>query len=101
MADLHLTPAEVNAVLGDIEAAIKSSNSIMEELGEVMTTLGTCWEGEAYNSYLAAYNRYKETTLAQFNLLMQTYHRTYTDAAATLTYDDEVVSQNVSAMLGY
>ena len=101
MADLHLTPVEVNAVLGDIEEALKLSNGIMEELGDVMKTLGTCWEGEAYNSYLAAYNRYKETILAQFNLLMQTYQRTYNDAAATLTYDDKVVSQNVSAMLGY
>lgn len=101
MADLHLTRAEVDAVLGDIETAIKESNSIMDELGEIMTTLGQCWNGEAYNSYLAAYNRYKETTLAQFNLLMQTYQRTYSDAAATLTYDDEVVSQNVSAMLGF
>ena len=101
MAYFSLTPEEVNVVLGDIEAAIKESNSIMEELDEVMITLGTCWEGEAYSSYLAAYNRYKETTLAQFNLLMQTYQRTYNDAAATLTYDDEAVSKNVSAMLGY
>ena len=42
MADLHLTPVEVNAVLGDIEEALKLSNGIMEELGDVMKTLGTC-----------------------------------------------------------
>ena len=84
MAWLHLTPEEINAVLGDIEAAIKLSNGIMEELGEVMDTLGTCWEGEAYNSYLVAYNRYKETALEQFNLFMQTYQKAYSDAMQTL-----------------
>ena len=80
MANFHLTPVEVNEVLGDIEEVIKLSNGIMEELGEVMTTLGTCWEGEAYNSYLAAYNRYKETVLEQFNLLMQAYRTAYNEA---------------------
>lgn len=101
MLDLQLTPSEVNAVLAEIENAITASDGIMEELGTVMTNLGTCWEGQAYNSYLAAYNKYKETVLTQFNLLMQTYKKTYNDAAVTLQYDDDVVSQNVNAMLGY
>lgn len=82
--NLYLTPAEVNAVLGDIEAAIKESNSITEELGEVMATLAAYWEGVALNSYFAVYNRYKETTIVQLNLLMRAYLTAYNEAVQAM-----------------
>ena len=80
MAVLHLTHREVEAVLRDIEVAIKTSNSIMEELDEVMVRLGACWEGETFYSYLAAYRRYRENVQEQFNLLMRGYQKAYDEA---------------------
>ncbi len=80
MAVLHLTPMEVEAVLGDIEVAIKTSNSIMEELDAVMGRLAAYWEGETFYSYLVAYKRYRETAQEQFNLLMRAYQKAYDEA---------------------
>lgn len=80
MAVLHLTHKEVEAVLGDIKVAIKTSNSIMEELDEVMVRLGACWECETFYSYLVAYRRYRENAQEQFNLLMRAYQKAYDEA---------------------
>lgn len=71
-----LTPMEVEAILGDYEMAIKESNSIIEELSEVLNRLGACWEGETFYSYLVIYNRYKDIVQEQLNLLMVTCDET-------------------------
>jgi WXG100 family type VII secretion target len=101
MADLTLTHTEVNAVLADIEGAIKSSDTIMSDLEQTMNVLRGCWEGQAFDAYFAVYQRYKETIMAEFEALMHTYQKTYNDAAVTLTYDDETVSQMVSGSFGH